>query len=438
MYEQSLKVAVIGAGMAGLLTARELKREGHRVIVFEKSISLGGTWVYDPRVETNALGLDPARQIVHSSMYRSLRVNLPRRLMGFLDYPFSLKEGGDPREFPGHEEVLRYLEDFARDFRLVELIRFGHEVVRVEQVNEVSHEWVVESRTRGSESEMEGEVFEAVAVCNGHHTEPRIAEFPGMDIWPGMQVHSHNYRTPEPFQNQIVVLIGNGPSAHDILREISSVAKEVHQALRASDVHFKKLENRNNIWQHSVIKCANEDGKVVFQDGSFVYADAIIHCTGFKYHFPFLRTNGIVSVDDNCVGPLYKHVFPPCLAPWLSFVGLPYRAAPTLIIELQSRWVAKVLAGKLALPSEEEMASSVEELYQHMKESGLPKHHTHQLQQNKFDYENWLVTQLRLPPLEEWREEMYFHALKKITSHDDDEYRDTWDVIGGCKDTTAC
>lgn len=138
------------------------------------------------------------------------------------------------------------------------------------------------------------------------------------------------------------------------------------------------------------------------------------------------------------------------------------QAAPTLIIELQSRWVAKVLSGKVALPSEEEMASSVEELYQHMKESGFPKHHTHQLQQNKvlrshiqsfffrlrhflltlfllaqFDYENWLITQLGLPPLEEWREEMYFYALKKITSHDNDEYRDTWDIIGGCKDTTA-
>jgi len=52
-----------------------------------------------------------------------------------------------------------------------------------------------------------------------------------------------------------VVIVGNGPSAHDILREISSVAKEVHQALRASDVHFKKFENHNNIWQHSVVLC---------------------------------------------------------------------------------------------------------------------------------------------------------------------------------------
>uniref|UniRef100_A0A2N9EX46 Flavin-containing monooxygenase n=1 Tax=Fagus sylvatica TaxID=28930 RepID=A0A2N9EX46_FAGSY len=172
------------------------------------------------------------------------------------------------------------------------------------------------------------------------------------------------------------------------------------------------------------IECTNEDGKVAFQDGSFVYPDVIIHCTGYKYHFPFLRTNGIVSVDDNRVGPLYKHVFPPKLAPWLSFVGLPYRAVTSLVIELQSRWVAGVLSGKVALPSEEEMASSVEELYQHMEEIGWPKHHTHQLQQ-KFDYENWLVTQLGLPPLEEWREQIFCHLLKKITSHDGDDYRDT-------------
>ena len=183
MKELSLKVAVIGAGVSGLHTARELKTQGHAVTIFEKTNRLGGTWAYDPRVEPDPLGLDPGREIVHSSLYQSLRVNLPRRLMGFLDYPFT--ERKDPREFPGHEEMLLYLEDFAKDFGLVELVRFEHEVVRVERVDEVSHEWVVESRTRRSESEKEEEeekeeVFEAVVVCNGHHTEPRIAHFPGL------------------------------------------------------------------------------------------------------------------------------------------------------------------------------------------------------------------------------------------------------------------
>lgn len=48
----------------------------------------------------------------------------------------------------------------------------------------------------------------------------------------------------------------------------------------------------------------------------------------YKYDFPFLETNGVVTVDDNRVGPLYKHVFPPALAPWLSFVGLPWKVVP--------------------------------------------------------------------------------------------------------------
>lgn len=45
----------------------------------------------------------------------------------------------------------------------------------------------------------------------------------------------------------------------------------------------------------------------------------------YKYYFPFLDTKGEVTVDDNRVGPLYKHVFPPALAPGLSFIGLPWQ-----------------------------------------------------------------------------------------------------------------
>ncbi|KAE8721269.1 Flavin-containing monooxygenase FMO GS-OX-like 3 [Hibiscus syriacus] len=126
---ESYKVAVIGAGTAGLLAARELQREGHRVVVFEKADKVGGTWLYNTQVESELLGVDPNRKIVHSSLYRSLRANLPRQAMSFLDYPF-VKRDGDPRPFPGHEEVLRFLEDFARDFGLMELIRFGHAVIR--------------------------------------------------------------------------------------------------------------------------------------------------------------------------------------------------------------------------------------------------------------------------------------------------------------------
>ncbi|XP_039008132.1 flavin-containing monooxygenase FMO GS-OX-like 3 isoform X1 [Hibiscus syriacus] len=427
---EAYKVAVVGGGFAGLVTARELQRECHRVTVFEKANNVGGMWLYDSRVDTDLLGLDPNREIVHSSLYRSLRVNLPRQIMGFMDYPFVEKEGGDPRNFPGPEEVLRFLEDFARDFGLMRLIRFGHEVVRVERVDEVSHEWVVEYRIQENESrwEWKEEVFEAVVICNGKHTEPKVAEFSGRDTWPGLQMHSHNYRTPEQFENKIVVLIGNGSSANDILKEISPIAKQVHQAIRGPDSQWKRLDNHDNAWQHSMIECARKDGVVVFQDGSIVDADAIIHCTGYKFHFPFLRSNGIITVDDNRVGPLYKHVFSTSLAPWLSFVGLPYKAVPSVVMEFQPKWVAKVLSGNVKLPTRVELAYSVEELYRQMEKTGRPKHLTHTLQQDyKFEYERWLAAQLDIKPPERWKEIMFF-SIQKIKSYYGDEYRDAWDV----------
>ncbi|KAL4351419.1 hypothetical protein GQ457_06G032830 [Hibiscus cannabinus] len=426
---QCYKVAVIGGGTAGLVTAKELQREGHHVTVFEKANRVGGTWLYNPQVETDLLGLDPKREIVHSSLYRSLRVNLPRQVMGFLDYPFANKEGGDPRHFPGHEEVLRFLEDFAWDFGLMELIRFGHEVVRVERVDETCHEWVVESRTRETESKWESkeEVFEAVVICNGKSTEPRNAEFPGRDTWPGLQMHSHNYRTPQQFENKTVVLIGDGPSATDILREIAPIAKQVHQAVRGPNSQLKRLEKHDNAWQHSMIESAHKDGKVVFQDGSIVDADVIIHCTGYKYHFPFLKSNGIVTVDDNRVGPLYKHVFPPSLAPWLSFVGLNYKAVPAVVIELQAKWIAEVISAKLELPKQEAMAYSVEEFYREMEKEGWPKHHTHNLLYNEFEYIGWLAAQLdiRHP---NWWENVTYQSVVKMRSHYGDRFRDAWNI----------
>lgn len=219
------------------------------------------------------------------------------------------------------------------------------------------------------------------------------------------------------------MIIGNGPSGIDIAKDILHVAKEVHLASRETT----KLEILEGLFQHSPIDHAKEDGKIVFQDGSSIYADAIIHCSGYKYHFPFLRMNGIVNVEDNCVAPLYQHVFPPALAPWLSFIGVPYRTITFLLSELQSRWVAKILSGKILLPSEEEMTSSVHEYYHRIEAAGWPKRHTHRLQLEKFDYENWLAGELGLTPLEKWRQNMYFTSLSLLMTLGDN-WRDAWDV----------
>ena len=96
--------AVIGAGAAGLVAARECIREvlrhpyvclhlislfhqppaacaarlqaevrrasgqGHAVVVFERSASVGGVWVYSDQSEEDDLGLKADRMRVHSSL----------------------------------------------------------------------------------------------------------------------------------------------------------------------------------------------------------------------------------------------------------------------------------------------------------------------------------------------------------------------------------
>ncbi|KAG7658202.1 FAD/NAD(P)-binding domain superfamily [Arabidopsis suecica] len=381
-------VAVIGAGAAGLVAAQELRREGHSVVVFERGNQIGGVWAYTPNVEPDPLSIDPTRPVIHSNLYSSLRTIIPRECMGFTDFPFSTgpeNKSRDPRRHPGHIEVLAYLKDFARKFKMEEMIRFGTEVVRAEPAAENPKKWRVESRNSGDISD---EIYDAVVVCNGHYTEPRHALIPGIDSWPGKQIHSHNYRIPDQFKDQ--VNSGSSVSGVDISRDIVNVTKEVHISSRSTKPEtYEKLSGYDNLWLHSNIETVREDGSVVFKNGKTVYADTIMHCTGYKYYFPFLDTKGEVTVEDNRVGPLYKHVFPPALSPGLSFIGLPWQVILFPMFELQSKWVAAVLAGR-------------------------------------FVYDNWLADQCDYPRIEKWREQMFYKVFKRIQSQSN-TYKDDWD-----------
>lgn len=78
----------------------------------------------------------------------------------------------DSRRFPGHREVLMYLEDFASEFGIVELVRLETEVMFVGMVD--GGKWQVRSKKR--DGICLDEIYDAVVVCNGHYTEPRVAD----------------------------------------------------------------------------------------------------------------------------------------------------------------------------------------------------------------------------------------------------------------------
>lgn len=62
-----MKIAVVGAGVAGLAILRHCLAEGHDCVAFEKTDQVGGTWVYTERT-----GLDDNGLPIHSSMYAGL------------------------------------------------------------------------------------------------------------------------------------------------------------------------------------------------------------------------------------------------------------------------------------------------------------------------------------------------------------------------------
>lgn len=176
-------VCVIGAGPSGLVAARELRKEGHKVVVLEQNHDIGGQWLYDPNVEVeDPMGGNPFL-MVHSSIYESLRLMSPREVMGFTDFPFSVKKGRDMRRFPSHRELLLYLNDFCEWFGLREMIRFNTRVDYVGPLNfgvcsNNDLKWVVKSKEKKSEMVVE-EVFDAVVVATGHYSRPRLPSIHG-------------------------------------------------------------------------------------------------------------------------------------------------------------------------------------------------------------------------------------------------------------------
>ncbi|XP_048328998.1 flavin-containing monooxygenase FMO GS-OX-like 9 [Ziziphus jujuba] len=426
----SKNVCVIGAGPSGLVAARELRKEGHLVVVLEQNHDIGGQWLYEPKVE----GEDPLGSKsfleVHSSMYASLRLASPREIMGFTDFPFSVKKDRDMRRFPGHRELLLYLNDFVDWFGLRDLIRFN---TRVEYVGMVDYgvvgkdlKWVVRSREKKSSEKSVEEVFDAVVVATGHYSHPRLPFIKGMDTWKRRQLHSHIYRVPDPFRNEVVVMVGKSLSGQDLSMEIVEVAKDVYISTRSnvSEGLSKVISKHDNLHLRPEIESLEEDGKVLFVDGSWVIADSIIYCTGYSYTLPFLDTKGIVTVDDDRVGPLYEHTFPPSLAPSLSFIGIPRKIIGFPFFESQAIWIAQLLSGKRTLPSWDEMMKSIKEFYHSLDQAGIPKYNTHDIA--NFEYCDKYGDNVGFPHLEEWRKQLCISAIisQEINL---ESYRDTYD-----------
>lgn len=115
--------------------------------------------------------------------------------MGYPDFPIPKQE----KSYIPAEDMLAFLDLYATTFKVKECIRFQNYVIRVRPLGQT--QWEIIVRDLPSDH-VETLIFDGIMVCNGHYNTPAIPDYPGRDLYLGQQIHSHDYRCPDPFKGE--------------------------------------------------------------------------------------------------------------------------------------------------------------------------------------------------------------------------------------------
>jgi cation diffusion facilitator CzcD-associated flavoprotein CzcO len=181
---RDVRIAVIGAGMAGVLSAVKLKEAGLTdFTVYEKAGKLGGTW--------------------RENTYPGLGCDVPSHLYS---YSFALNPNWSHRYSPG-PEIQAYLEHTAHEHGVMPYFRFGDEVKRSTWER---GRWRIETAS-GHRDEVDI-IIAATGVL--HH--PKIPKFDGIETFAGAAFHSARWDHSVPLDGRRVGVIGTGSTAVQI------------------------------------------------------------------------------------------------------------------------------------------------------------------------------------------------------------------------------
>ena len=400
------KVAIIGAGPAGLVAARYLLQHGFDPVLFEQSSRLGGQW---------------NQGAAHSGIWPGMLTNTSRVNTHFSDLPWPTAV----HMFPHNQQVHEYLVRYAEAFGITTRTRFQQAVEMVEH-NGNGYD-ITSLRPDGGRRT---ETFPYVIVATGRYTTPKFPSISGLETFSGVGGVSHTFefRGGDRFRGRRVVVTGCGISAVEIAPElamngaarvISSLrrqryvlqriiagvpidlllftrfgvlaAEHLPEDLVKKDFKDFILRTSGNPEQWGALRAHEDpsiagitqaqyylpfiaegrmvskpwirhiDGKlVVFEDGTTEETDALLFATGFSLNLPFLSSSIRAAIGAD--GPalrLYKHTFHPKF-PGMAFLGLFHQAGPLFPpLELQARWVTYTWAGLCRDSSAQTMAAAI-------------------------------------------------------------------------------
>jgi len=196
---EAFRVAIIGAGMSGILAAIRLKQAGLSTVVLEKNSAVGGTW--------------------WENTYPGLRVDVPNHF-----YSYSFEPNHDwPNHFSTREELFTYFDRCAAKYGVKDDIRFDTEVISA-TYDEAAARWRILARGRdGDEIEI---AADAVISAVGQLNRPKLPSIEGIETFGGKWFHSSSWRHDVSLAGKRIAVIGTGASAFQLVPEIAVEAAQ--------------------------------------------------------------------------------------------------------------------------------------------------------------------------------------------------------------------
>lgn len=107
------RLAIIGAGISGLIACKYAIEKGFNPIVFEAEEGAGGVWI--------------------NNVIQSTKLQNCKETFEFTDFPWpsSVKD-----VFPSHTQVLEYVEAYAEHYGILPYIKFNSKVIDLDYVGE--------------------------------------------------------------------------------------------------------------------------------------------------------------------------------------------------------------------------------------------------------------------------------------------------------------
>lgn len=188
------KVAILGAGFAGLCMGLRLQAQGQTsFVILEKADQVGGTW--------------------RENVYPGSGCDIPSHL-----YSYSFEPNPDwPEIYSAQPDILGYIESVVEKHQLSKHIRFNSEVVGTAW-DEAFGYWRIATAGGGSVT------AEAFVTAWGQLNRPKLPPIEGRDDFAGPAFHSAQWDRSVDLTGKRVTVIGNGASAIQFVPEVAKVA----------------------------------------------------------------------------------------------------------------------------------------------------------------------------------------------------------------------